>query len=417
MTRILIATYGSEGDTRPFTALAAGLIEHGFDVVVCGEASGAEIARRHHVPFRALDGDLQGIMATGEMGAQALRRSDGGITGLTVFHRLARRHTESWMDVLVDEASRSDVVIGSGLATYAAVSSAEATGRRFVGASPVPITPTRVFPSVFAIPGTVPRRLNRLSHEIGARALWTAFRRPTNHAREKHGLEELRFEWAQTPVLYGFSPALLPAPPDWPEGLVVCGDWSLPPSQVWDPPGELVDFLAAGEPPVYVGFGSMAGFDAADLVATVIAGLDGRRAIVAGGWAGARALDLPETVLTIERAPHSWLLPKCSLAIHHCGAGTTHAVARAGIPSVPMPFVADQPFWARLLRERGLATRALHWKRLTEDAVRDGVLAATDAGMRAVAESMSVEMADEDGIGTAVAELGRVLHRSGPAGA
>lgn len=405
MTRIVIATYGSEGDTRPFVALAAGLIENGFDVVVCGEQSGAEIAGRHRVPFRAFDGDLQGIMATGEMGAQAVRRSDGGVTGLTVFHRLARRHSDAWVSTLVDEAARSDVVIGSGLATYAAVSAAQATGRRFVGASPVPITPTRAFPSVFAIPGTVPRRMNRLSHQIGARALWTAFRRPTNQAREAHGLEALRFEWTDIPVLYGFSPALLPAPPDWQDKIVVCGDWSLPPSQVWDPPAEVVDFLVEGEPPIYVGFGSMAGFDAADLLGTVIAGLDGRRAIVAGGWAGAQTLDLPDTVLTIERAPHSWLLPRCSLAIHHCGAGTTHAVARAGIPSVPMPFVADQPFWARLLRERGLATRALSWKRLTEDAVRKEVLAAADPGMRAVAESMSIEMADEDGISAAVAAL------------
>lgn len=408
MTRVLIATYGSEGDTRPFTALAAGLIEHGFDVLVCGEESGAEMARRHHVPFRALEGDLQGIMATGEMGAQALRRSDGGLTGLTVFHRLARRHTEAWIEALVDEASRSDVVIGSGLATYAAVTAAQVTGTTFVGASPVPITPTRAYPSVFAIPGTVPRRLNRISHEIGARALWTAFRRPTNQARDGYGLDGLRFEWTEIPILYGFSPALLPAPPDWHDRIVVCGDWSLPPSEVWDPPQQLIDFLAAGEPPVYVGFGSMAGFDAADLVGTVVAGLDGRRAIVAGGWAGAQTLDLPESVLTIDRAPHSWLLPQCSLAIHHCGAGTTHAVARAGIPSVPMPFIADQPFWARLLRERGLATRALHWKRVTEEAVREAVVEAADAGMRAVTESISIEMADEDGIGAAVSALRRL---------
>ena len=405
MTRILIATYGSEGDTRPFTALAAGLIEHGFDVLVCGEESGAEMARRHHVPFRALEGDLQGIMATGEMGAQALRRSDGGLTGLTVFHRLARRHTEAWIEALVDEASRSDVVIGSGLATYAAVTAAQVTGTTFVGASPVPITPTRAYPSVFAIPGTVPRRLNRISHEIGARALWTAFRRPTNQARDGYGLDGLRFEWTEIPILYGFSPAL-PAPPDWHDRIVVCGDWSLPPSEVWDPP-QHHRLFAAGEPPVYVGFGSMAGFDAADLVGTVVAWTrrsprDRRR--------GGRRPDSTcrRASLTIDRAPHSWLLPQCSLAIHHCGAGTTHAVARAGIPSVPMPFIADQPFWARLLRERGLATRALHWKRVTEEAVREAVVEAADAGMRAVTESISIEMADEDGIGAAVSALRRL---------
>ncbi len=409
MTRVLIASYGSEGDTRPFIALAAGLRERGLDVVLCGEAHGAELARRHDVPFRVLEGDLRGIMAMGEMGAKALRRGDGGVTGLTVFHRLARRHTRAWVDTLTEEAAGSDAVLCSGLATYAAVTAAEAAGRPFIGASPVPITPTRAFPSVFAVPGTVPRRLNRFSHEIGGRALWTAFRGPTNRARAEDGLDPLRFEWDSVPVLYGFSPSLLPSPPDWADSLVVCGDWSLTPSQSWEPTPELEEFLAAGEPPAYVGFGSMAGFDAEHLLGRVIAGLDGRRAVLAGGWSGADGIDLPDTILPIDRAPHSWLLPRCSVAIHHCGAGTTHAVARAGIPSIPVPFVADQPFWGLLLHERGLAPQPLRWKRLTEQDVRDALAATDEPGMRAVAESMSLEMAEEDGIATAAAALTRLL--------
>lgn len=408
MTRVLIASYGSEGDTRPFIALAAGLRARGVDAVLCGEEHGGEIARRHDVPFRVLEGDLRGIMATGEMGAKALRRGDGGVSGLTVFHRLARRHTQAWIDTLTEEATRSDAVLCSGLATYAAVTAAEAAHRPFIGASPVPITPTRAFPSVFAVPGTVPRRLNRFSHDIGGRALWAAFRGPTNRARAELELAPLRFEWDSVPVLYGFSPSLLPPPPDWVDDLVVCGDWSLPPSQVWEPTPELEEFLAAGDPPVYIGFGSMAGFDADDLLGRIIAGLDGRRAVLAGGWSGLVG-DLPASVLPIDRAPHTWLLPRCSVAIHHCGAGTTHAVARAGIPSIAVPFVADQPFWGVLLHERGLAPRPLRWKRLTEQDVRDALAATDEPGMRAVAESMSLEMAEEDGISAAASALARIL--------
>lgn len=408
MTRVLIASYGSEGDTRPFIALAAGLIQRGLEVTLCGEEHGAEFAQRHDVPFRILDGDLRGIMAMGEMGANALRRGDAGVTGLTVFHRLARRHTQAWVDTLTEEAAHSDAVLCSGLATYAAVTAAEVAGRPFIGASPVPITPTRAFPSVFAVPGTVPRKLNRFSHEIGGRALWAAFRGPTNRARAGHDLAPLRFEWDTVPVLYGFSPSLLPPPPDWVDSLVVCGDWSLPPSQVWEPTPELEEFLAAGERPVYIGFGSMAGFDTDQLLRRIVAGLDGRRAVLAGGWSGG-ATGLPDSVLGIDRAPHSWLLPRCSVAIHHCGAGTTHAVARAGIPSIPVPFVADQPFWALLLHERGLAPQPLRWKRLTEQDVRDALAATDEPGMRAVAESMSLEMAEEDGISTAAAALTRLL--------
>jgi len=409
VTKVLIAGFGSEGDTRPFTALAAGLLRHGMTVRVCGEASGAELAARHDVPYEVLDGDLRGSMATGELGAEAVRRRDGGITGLALFRRLARRHSRSWIETLAAAGEQADIIIGSGLVTYATVAAADLIGRPFVGASPVPITPTRAFPSVFAVPGTVPRRFNRFSHEIGARALWAAFRGATNSARADLGLGPMAFEWSEVPVLYGFSPSLLPAPPDWGTGLVVCGDWALPPSRDYVPPPDLVDFLAAGEPPVYVGFGSMTGFDSGRLVDTVVEGLDGRRAVLAGGWSGAQTATLPEAVFPIERAPHTWLLPQCSLAIHHCGAGTTHAVARAGIPSVPMPFVADQPFWARMLHERGLAPEPLRWRRLTAADVASGVAEALSPGMRAVAESMSLEMAQEDGVAAARHAIEQVL--------
>ena len=292
------------------------------------------------------------------------------------------------------------------------MTAAEATQRPFVGASPIPITPTRAFPSVFAVPGSVQRRMHRLSHEIGTRALWSAFRRPTNTARTRLGLPTLRFDFADIQVLYGFSPALLPPPPDWSESLVVCGDWSLPPSAVWHPTDELATFLDAGDPPIYVGFGSMAGFDESTLLGEIIRGLDGRRAVLAGGWSGAQDVDLPASVIHIDRAPHSWLLPQCALAIHHCGAGTTHAVARAGLPSVPVPFVADQPFWARLLHERGLASTPLKWRRLGADVVRDAIADADDPARHAVAESMSLEMSEEDGLGTAADALTRFLEEA-----
>src|SRR2546430_749717 len=59
-------------------------------------------------------------------------------------------------------------------------------------------------------------------------------------------------------VLYGFSPALVPRPDDWPPSVRITGAWSLAAGAGWRPPARLAAFLAAGPPPVYIGFGSLA---------------------------------------------------------------------------------------------------------------------------------------------------------------
>ena len=59
------------------------------------------------------------------------------------------------------------------------------------------------------------------------------------------------------PIVYGFSPNLLPRPDDWGDWLRVSGHWFLDEQTEWQPPEELLRFLDLGKPPLYVGFGSM----------------------------------------------------------------------------------------------------------------------------------------------------------------
>lgn len=63
----------------------------------------------------------------------------------------------------------------------------------------------------------------------------------------------------KVPFTYCFSPTLVARPSDWPEDLVdVAGFFFLDEgSSKYEPPKELVDFLAAKEKPVYFGFGSL----------------------------------------------------------------------------------------------------------------------------------------------------------------
>src|SRR5690606_29845402 len=98
----------------------------------------------------------------------------------------------------------------------------------------------------------------------------------------------------------------------------------------WQLPADLAHFLEAGAPPVYIGFGSMVGKDPAARARLILEALaqSGQRGLLASGWGGLTAADLPENVFMIEQAPHSWLFPRVAAVVHHGGAGTTAASLR-----------------------------------------------------------------------------------------
>ncbi|WP_414172842.1 glycosyltransferase [Clavibacter tessellarius] len=172
-------------------------------------------------------------------------------------------------------------------------------------------------------------------------------------------------------TLMAASPALLPRPDDWPERVHQTGAWyDESPAASLDP--VVAEFLAAG-PVVVASFGSMAKGDASARGRAIVtaARAHGLRVLVLTGWGG---LALPAEcagpdVLVVRSAPFDRVLPGAALVVHHGGAGTSHAVARAGVPAVVVPFMADQPFWGALLHRRGVAAALIPLRRLSVDAL------------------------------------------------
>jgi UDP:flavonoid glycosyltransferase YjiC (YdhE family) len=103
-------------------------------------------------------------------------------------------------------------------------------------------------------------------------------------------------------------------------------------------------------------------------------------------------------ILHVTRAPHAQVFPRCAAVVHHAGAGTTHTVLAAGVPSVPVPHVSDQFLWSDELRRLGTAPRALRRTALTA-----GRLAARlretigNAEMKRAALGMQAKMRGDDG--------------------
>ena len=210
----------------------------------------------------------------------------------------------------------------------------------------------------------------------------------------------------QIPILHAYSQHVAPAPTDWPEGVTATGYWFLDRVDTWRPPDELQDFLDRGSPPVYIGFGSMAGREPERLTRVVIDALQQAnvRGIIATGWGGLTADDLPETMLKIDTAPHDWLFPRMAAVVHHGGAGTTAAGLRAGCPTVVSPFFGDQPFWGRRVYELGVGSQPIPQKKLTAPKLAAAIReVTTNPAIRQNAEVFGEQICSEDGVGVAIA--------------
>ncbi|MBD9470825.1 glycosyltransferase [Pseudoxanthomonas sp. PXM01] len=398
--KLLIITYGTEGDTRPLAALGHALMQAGHEVELLGDASTLGIAQALGVPARALAGDIRATIA-----------ADGAMRDITRnLSRLTIAHSRDWLHQAIEAGRGCDAIIVSGLAAFVGLSAAEALRVPAIGAMLIPISPTSTFASPF-LPFTPPRLFNHTSHTLFGRLSWQVFRKATNEARAQTGLPPRLALWTDHPMLYGVSPALVPRPDDWPDNAHVCGQWIPPLASAFMPSVDLRAFLDEGDPPVYVGFGSMAGFDNARLVDAVVGALGSRRTLFNAGWSGIDTTRLPANFHAIGHVPHDWLLPRCALAIHHGGSGTTHSTCRAGIPSVIVPFAGDQFFWNARLRDAGVMAHTLKGASITAGKLREAVVFAGSDSARRRAADLGSRMRSEDGCAAAVAYVERYARR------
>jgi sterol 3beta-glucosyltransferase len=400
--KALLVTMGSRGDVEPFAALAVELALAGHEPLLAAPRRLTEDAAARGIPVAPLD---DGVFALQEEVAGKGTRA--AITAARSALPLLRR----WLDDLATLRDSSADVVVYAPKSLGAPHLADLLGVPSIAALPIPLfSPTARFPSPLS-PVRPPRFLNRASWRL-AGAVEAPYRRLVSSWRSDTlgltgpapGLTE---RVARDGVLHAWSRHLLPAPDDWPAELAPTGFWSLPPEEGQVLPAALDRFLEAGDPPVYVGFGSMLAKDPEAFTRAVLDGLhaSGRRAVLATGWGALRPSRVPETVHVLDQAPHGLLLPRTAVAVHHGGVGTVAAAVRAGVPQVIRPFLGDQPFWARRVHELGIAAAPLTG-RLTA-----GRLAAAidDAATRAgAARELAARVGAEEGAAAAVARIERV---------
>ncbi|MFE4515815.1 glycosyltransferase [Kitasatospora sp. NPDC056783] len=413
--RILIAAAGSRGDVAPLTGLGVRLRAAGHQVAVATHGTFAESVRATGLEFRPLPVDPRAELASTE--GQRLLRAGKGPGALLQLLRLARRFMPALGDGIADAtALGADLLLTTNSTSPLGQVVAEAADIPSIGVFLQPLAPTREFPP--AVTGI--RSLGPVGNLLAGHATQAStdqlFAPAVHGLRRRLGLPPagVARDRRNHPVLHGFSPLVVPRPADWHPGLDVAGYWWPAERPDWQPPDRLLDFLAAGPPPVFVGFGSLVVPDPERLTATILAAARaaGVRLLLQAGWSDLAADD-SDTVLTIGDAPHEWLFPRTAAVVHHAGAGTTAAALRSGTPAVPVPAQLDAPFWAARLTRLGVSPGPVPLRSLTAARLAAALRQALDdPRYRTRAQAVAVALAAEDG----AAKVLTAVERASPNG-
>lgn len=409
--RTTILVFGTRGEVQPLVALGLGLQAAGHPVKFVTQADFYDFVTGRGVPCVPIHFDLRRIEKT---------RSAEGTYGIFTTFQLARQAARQALREIWEACQDTEALILGDMGII--------PGWHVMEKLRVPTYVAHFFPEDICQriwQRSLDNRLGALKQKVvfGLTA-WLVLKPFINAWRQQTlGLPKVSrlkgdirdYAALAAPMLHAYSPTVFPKPDDWADTDHVTGYWFLERPADWAPSAELATFLAAGPPPVYVGFGSVSFQDMRKMTDVVLAALaqTGQRGILAAGWSnlGQRPI-FPANVLAIEGAPHDWLFPQCAAAVHHGGAGTTAIALRSGIPNIIIPFAFDNPFWAWRLTELGVGVPAIPPKELTAPRLADALTTVLhDEAMRARQVEVSRKIQAEDGVGQAIAVFEQYLGR------
>jgi sterol 3beta-glucosyltransferase len=411
--KITINAFGSRGDVQPYVALGVGLLAAGCQVRITTHRIFEDFIRDHCLDFYPLEIDPRQVLinqAVAEFGNNTLRTyrwiKENFSLGLEYVYRAT-----------LDSSADADLMLNSSL-SFAGWHVAQKLDMAAIAVYIQPGTPCFSIPSMAAPlpPAWLPFKgaYYYASTKISNQLFLGMLRSMNNTCREKVlDLPPLSptYYWhvdspfAGVPMLYGYSPSMLPRPKNWGPSIQVTGYWFLEGANSYTPSSELLEFLSLDPKPIYIGFGSMVDHEHEQITKLVIDALEilGARAILSSGWSELGEQTLPENIMRVDYVPHDWLFPKVAAVVHHGGAGTTAAGLRAGVPSVVIPFFGDQPFWGWVVHNLRVGPKAVQRKVLTAKKLAYAIeQAVNDPGMREHARNLGARIRQEHGVQTAV---------------
>eukprot|EP00246_Nothoceros_aenigmaticus_P007732 TRINITY_DN2175_c0_g1_i1.p1 TRINITY_DN2175_c0_g1~~TRINITY_DN2175_c0_g1_i1.p1 ORF type:complete len:817 (+),score=138.87 TRINITY_DN2175_c0_g1_i1:213-2453(+) len=371
--QIVMLIVGTRGDVQPFVAIGKRLQEFGHRVRLASHANYRDFVTTAGLEYYPLGGDpkvLAGYMVKNKGFLPSNPKE------ISIQKRQIKQICYSLLPACVEPDGaggrpfRADAIIANPPA-YGHVHVAEALKIPIHIFFTMPWTPTGQFPHPLARVNIKSPAAYRLSYQVVDMLIWWGIRSIINNFRKKKlKLSPITYfsgsqgSITNLPTGYIWSPNLVPKPRDWGPKIDVVGFCFLDQATDYKPPDDLVKWLRSGEPPIYIGFGSLPVQDPDGMTATIVKALEktNQRGLIDRGWGGIGSKlgeNLPECIFLIENIPHDWLFVQCAAVVHHGGAGTTAAGLRAACPTTIVPFFGDQPFWGERVYEKGIGPQPI----------------------------------------------------------
>ncbi len=406
--RIKIVTLASPGGTRAYLALGLGLQRAGHSVQLATFSSMQQFVSSWGLDFAPVD-------CNNFKKRRPIPFGNNPFRFIRSLNNSLRPLNESLLPVLWQICQDTDAIVFNQN-TFACYNIAEKLGIPCYAVCVQPRHQTRVLPH-FLFPHIhtpiiphLEETYNWLTYPLFDRLLWQSIRQPINQWRQETlNLPPLpplsgvlaRIQQQKIPCLYSCSPSFLPKPYDWPDWVYVTGYWFLERPSNWQPPSDLVEFLAAGSPPIYIEtWHEKIGVETVRKVLSQT----GQRAIVRTVRGGLQDANFPEDeVFTIKSVPHDWLFPQMAAVVHHGGHGTTLNGIRAGVPTVTIPYNGDQFLFARRVAQLGLGPSPIVQEQLSVERLVAAIRTAiSDTTMRERVATIGKRIQAEDGVVKAV---------------
>ncbi|KAB8236430.1 uncharacterized protein BDW43DRAFT_298064 [Aspergillus alliaceus] len=422
---IVIQVVGSRGDVQPFIALGNELVRYGHRVRLATHDVFEGFVRDSGLEFYPIGGDPAELMAYMVKNPGLIPSMESLRAGEIRHKRLMIREMLEgcWRsciepDLTTHEPFVADAIIANP-PSFAHVHCAQALSIPVHLMFTMPWSGTEAFPHPLAnlnSDDTNRSFKNYVSYEVVNWLTWQGVGDVINQWRKELDLDEVAMfegphlaEMLKVPFTYCWSPALVPKPSDWPSYIDVCG-FFFRDSPQYDPPADLQAFLASGQPPIYIGFGSIVLEDPERITATVIDAVTaaGVRAIVSKGWSNLGGTH-NENIYFIGDCPHEWLFQHVAAVVHHGGAGTTACGLRNARPTIVVPFFGDQPFWGAMVAAAGAGPAPIPHRELTVDALTEGIRYCLTERAATAASAIAAKMDSEAGVHAAVVSFHRNL--------
>ena len=404
--RIVLSTWGSTGDVQPFLALSERLSKEGHKVRVCTSEIYQDRFVKHGVDFYPVGAPFD-LDRMNQVMDEIIQIKNPLKSIILIAKEGILYKADQWYEDCLKGMEGYDLAI---------CHSADVPGQEAAIRNNLPWITVSYCPGFIKTRYEAPPPIPNLGVQLNA-LLWKmaeqAIRRQVDPlfndfiasigGAQRNGIG-LKGMYSPKLNLIAASPSVSKPPPDLPSEHKFTGAWFLDEADYEIPPA-LQEFLNQGSPPIIISFGSMGGSRNVETTSILVEAVQraGQRAIIQAGWGNLGLESSPENIRFVGYVPHNFLFRQGCCVIHHGGAGTTAAACRAGVPSITVPHLADQPYWGYTLRKIGVAPKPLYRQDMTPKRLAKRInQVISSQSMAEQARALMKKIETEDGLTNAV---------------